>query len=125
MTKSQLLALAAFITTLANEGEAASTETPAGEPSTKPKRGRPPTSATPPPTETPAAPAAPAKPEEPVTPAGKTYEELQAIIRPLVEAGQGADVKKVIAKYGENLKAVSEKPQHHAAFDKDIAALSY
>lgn len=121
MNKNQLLALAAFITTLANEGECGeATETTtaaAGK-----RRGRPPGTATPPATET-APPAQETTAAETVT--GKTYEELQAIIRPLVESGQGADVKKVIAKYGESLKDISTKPQHHTAFEKDIAALSY
>lgn len=117
MTKNQLLALAAFITTLANEGECTETSTTAaaGEATGK-RRGRPPTTEKSPDTE---------KTQEPETVSGKTYEELQAIIRPLVESGQGADVKKVIAKYGESLKDISTKPQHHTAFEKDIAALSY
>ena len=121
MNKTQLLALAAFITSLANEGEA--TNTPAettggGEAPAKPRRGRPAATAEPQ--------TGPQEPEKPAeTVAGKTYEELQALIRPLVEAGQGADVKLVIAKYGENLKAVAAKPETHAAFEKDISALSY
>lgn len=123
MTKNQLLALAAFITTLANEGECTETTTTAAASETTGKRrGRPPGTVTPPATET-APPAQETTAAETVT--GKTYEELQAIIRPLVESGQGADVKKVIAKYGESLKDISTKPQHHTAFEKDIAALSY
>lgn len=55
---------------------------------------------------------------------GKTYEELRALIEPLVKAGQGEDVKKIIAKYSEaGLKGMESK--NHAAFEKDIAALSY
>ncbi len=120
MTKNQLLALAAFITSLANEGEA-QPETPASDAAPKPKRGRPPTAEKP----SEAAPEKEKEPEQPEAPAGKTYEELQAVIKPLVEAGQAADVKKVIQKYGENLKDVSTKPATHADFEKDIAALSY
>lgn len=56
---------------------------------------------------------------------GKSYEELRASIEPLVKAGQGEDVKKVIAKYGANLKEIATKPGTHAAFEKDLAALSY
>lgn len=76
----------------------------------------------------------PADPEpEPETPAapedkqegGKSYEELRASIEPLVKAGQGEDVKKVIAKYGVNLREIATKPGTHAAFEKDLAALSY
>jgi hypothetical protein len=74
----------------------------------KPKRGRPP---------------AAAKGEE-EKPKGKTYEELQALIKPLVEAGQQAEVKKEITKYAENLKDLATKPEKHAAFIRDIEALS-
>lgn len=120
MTKNQLLALAAFITSLANEGSNDLTENPPASEPTKGKRGRPPASATPPAEQTPPA-------EEPAV-TGKTYEELQAIIRPVVEAGQGVDVKKVIKKYAPEtgaLKELATLPQHHATFEKDIAALSY
>lgn len=87
----------------------------------KPKRGRKAAAAQP---ETPAEPAAPAEPTAP-TVTGKTYEELKAIIKPVVEAGNGEDVKKVIAKFAENLKALEGKPEHHEAFEKEIAALVY
>lgn len=59
------------------------------------------------------------------TEGAKTYEELRAMIQPLVKAGQGEDVKKVIAKYAANLKELETKPEHHAAFEKDLAALAY
>lgn len=122
MNKTQLLALTsvttaltAFITSLANGEEVtATTETAAAGEAPVKRRGRPPATEKPPETEQPA---------ETVT--GKTYEELQALIRPLVEAGSGAEVKAVIAKYGENLKAVAGKPETHASFEKDITALSY
>jgi len=118
MTKNQLLALAAFITTLANEEPCAGA--PVSSPDTegapvKPKRGRPPTAT---PTETPPPPA--------VT--GKTYEELQEVIRPFVTAGRGAEVKAIIGKYSsENptLKGLMEFPQHHAAFAADIEQMNY
>jgi len=117
MTKNQLLALAAFITTLANEGNNDLVETPpAGDPpAPKSKRGRPPTTT---PTETPPPPA--------VT--GKTYEELQEVIRPFVTAGRGAEVKAIIGKYSsENptLKGLMEFPQHHAGFAADIEQMNY
>lgn len=78
----------------------------------------------------------PIEPEpEPETPApteakeegGKTYDELRELIQPLVKGGQGEDVKKVIAKYAPEggLKVLATLPQHHAAFEKDLAALSY
>jgi hypothetical protein len=80
-------------------------------------------------------------PEKPITPApaetvaepealaeggGKTYDELRALIAPVVKDGQGEEVKKIIKKYageGGSLKTLEAK--HHAAFEKDIAALSY
>lgn len=55
----------------------------------------------------------------------KTYEELKAMIEPLVKNAQGPDVKKVIAKYAVNLQELATKPEHHAAFETDLAALSY
>jgi len=117
MTKNQLLALAAFITTLANEGNNDLVETPpAGDPPAPKKRGRPPT----PPVET-------KEPEQPAV-TGKTYEELQATIRPFVEAGRGAEVKAIIANYSPEtptLKGLMEFPQHHAAFAADIEQMNY
>lgn len=86
------------------------------------------------------APAAPAEPhagaaaseaqaEQPEpTSEGKTYEELRALIAPLVKDGQGEEVKKVIAKYDPDSNPPSLKTmpaKNHAAFEKDIAALSY
>jgi len=122
MTKNQLLALAAFITTLANESgeacEVTSTTTGATAEPAKPKRGRPPTTTTPP----------AEQPKEPEKPAGKTYEELQEVIRPFVTAGRGAEVKAIIGKYSsENptLKGLMEFPQHHAAFAADIEQMNY
>lgn len=77
------------------------------------------------PAEKPADPAPTEETTEASAEGGKSYEELRALIEPLVKGGQGEDVKKVIAKYGANLKEVSTKPQTHAAFEKDLAALSY
>lgn len=102
------------------------TDTPEpGTPAEAPKKTR--GKAAAPTAEKPAEPAAetPAEPSEEPAAEGKSYEELRALIEPLVKGGQGEDVKKVIAKYGANLKEVSTKPQTHAAFEKDLAALSY
>jgi hypothetical protein len=69
----------------------------------------------------------PAEPEAPVT-GGKTYEELKALIEPLVKGGQGAEVKKLIAKYDPESSPSSIKTmpaKNHAAFEKDIEALGY
>lgn len=114
--------------------EAANPETPA------PKRGKKATTAV---VETPAEPtpeptaAEPAQPAEtPATPApagditNPKYQEHRALINPLVTGDQStaelrAEVKKIVEKYSPNggLKVMAEK--HHAAFEKDIAALSY
>lgn len=97
------------------------TSSPAETPA--PKKGK---KTTPPPVETPTeTTATEAAAEEPAaTEGGKTYEELRAIIEPLVKGGQGEEVKKVIAKYSQaGLKGMEAK--HHAAFEKDIAALAY
>lgn len=118
-----LSATASVLTNLAAEfgGEA-----PAAEPQPEaPKKGKK-TAA--------AAPAAAEPTSEPVTvpveePAGgKTYAELRAVIEPIVKDGKGEEVKKVISKYapgGGGLKELEKLPQHHAAFEKDIAALAY
>lgn len=73
--------------------------------------------------------------EEPVT-GGKTYEELQAIIAPVVRgnkekniAPQGPAVKALIQKYVGSpdgvLTQLATMPQHHAAFIADVEALTY
>jgi hypothetical protein len=67
-------------------------------------------------------PAAP-EPAEETSAGGKTYEELRALIEPFVKDGKGPEVKKIIAKYGTDLKSMEAK--HHAAFEKDISALGY
>lgn len=115
---SVLTALAAEF----NGGDDKPQETAATPEEEKPKRGRKAAAAAQP--ETPAESAALAQPETPAV-TGKTYEELKAIIKPVVEAGQGAEVKAVIAKFAENLKALEGKPEHHEAFEKEIAALVY
>lgn len=59
---------------------------------------------------------------------GKTYDELREVIAPLIKDNQGEAVKAAIAKYatgGGGLKELATLPQHHAAFIKDIEALSY
>jgi hypothetical protein len=125
MKKETLLAIAAAITAIANDLDA-ETAAPAettggGEAPAAKRRGRPPT--TPAPVETPAA----ETKETPVT-NGKTYEDLKVLIDPLVKGGQGPDVKTIIAKYavgGGGLKELATLPQHHAAFEKEIEALSY
>lgn len=97
---------------------AAPTPAPAGDGAEPRKRGRPPG-------------AAAAKPPEGAT-AGNTtaeddtarFESNRALIKQLVDAGQGEDVKKVIAKYSKTgLKDLPADKQ--ADFEKDIAALSY
>ena len=70
----------------------------------------------------------PAEPEpvtEPVVPAtnGKTYDDMKAVIDPLVKEGRGAEVKAAITKYSPTLKEMD--PSNYAAFEKDIEALSY
>ncbi len=63
-------------------------------------------------------------PEVPASNGEKSYEELKALIKPLVEEGRGEEVKKVIAKYSTGGLKMMEV-QHHANFEKDITALSY
>lgn len=116
-----LSAAASVLTALAaefgNSAEEATTTT--AEPASK--RGRKAAAAAPAQEPAPAETAQPDPAEPEVT--GKTYEELRALIKPLVEGGQGAEVKQVIQKYAASLKEI--QPKDHAAFEKDIAALSY
>jgi len=130
----------AVLTALAAEfgsKEAQSTDLTIAEPvaAEPPAPAKPKKQKTAPVVETPAEPAAepekteekPAEPETPVT-GGKTYEELKALIEPLVKGGQGAEVKKLIAKYDPESSPSSIKTmpaKNHAAFEKDIEALGY
>jgi len=55
---------------------------------------------------------------------GERFEKNRELIKPLVEGGQGEEVKKVIAKYSKTgLKDIPATSQ--ADFAKDIEALSY
>lgn len=97
-------------------------------PAEAPKKGKAKAAEKPAPaTEAPAQAEEPKKEESTVT--GKTYEELQALIRPVVKNGLGQEVKDVIKKYTNvdagGLKILEGMPEHHAAFEKDILALSY
>jgi hypothetical protein len=119
-----LSAAGAVLNAFAAEYSGSDVSHPEAEP---PKRGK---KTTPPPVvETPATPApteAAAEPEAAADGEGKTYDELRALIAPVVKDGQGEEVKKIIKKYageGGSLKTLEAK--HHAAFEKDIAALSY
>jgi len=66
----------------------------------------------------------PAAEEKPVT-IGKTYDDMKAVIEPLVKADQGAAVKAVIAKHSPTGKLVDMDPAKYADFEADIDALSY
>jgi len=122
--KAAIIALCAAASALANAAlelaqhfgdndtpEAGDTDTPAAAATTATRgRGRPPKAAT---AETPA----------PAATVGKSYDELRALIQPLVEDGKGEDVKKIVAKYSSTgLKDLPADKQ--AAFVKDIEALT-
>lgn len=118
MSKTTLLALAAFITSLANDSEGAPAATPNETPSgDAPKpRGRPPGSK--------AAPA-PAK-EEPPADEGKkfTREELMATVHPLMKANPSrkAEVAALIKQHGGT--CLSDIPaENQQAFVDDAEAL--
>ncbi len=129
---SLLSAAGAFLTALSAEFAGESTTTT--EPSTpaEPQKTRKPRE---PKAEKPAEPAAPSKePSETFEPAEAppsgvmTFDELKALIEPFVRGGQGADVKKLIAKYDPDSATPSIKTmpaKNHAAFEKDIQALGY
>lgn len=103
----------AFASTIGDESPeaAAQPQAPAaGGEDTKPKRGRP---------------AAQPKAEAPAGPTDEErFEANKTRIKPLVEGGQGADVKAVIGKYSKTgMKDIPADQQ--AAFEKDLEALSY
>jgi hypothetical protein len=85
--------------------------------------------------EKPAAPVVEEKPAEPETPAesaeepsasGKTYEDMKAVIAPLVQEGRGEEVKQVIRKHaGAEGTLKTMDPKFYGAFEKDIQALTY
>lgn len=108
-----LISLAAIGTELVGEAPTEATDTTVGVESTEPKRrGRPPHKAS------------EEKPAEPEKDDAARFEANRALIKPLVDASQGEDVKKVIAKYSKTgLKDVPAASQ--ADFEKDIAALGY
>lgn len=112
MKKETLIAIAAALSAIALEitgEEPADNENGGGEGQDAPKkRGRPPGSTS----------------KEP-TNAGKTLDELREIVRPLLEEGRNDEVKKVVAKYTKVGGVLKDLPaEHHAAFIKDIEALT-
>lgn len=111
-SKSTLLAIAAAITAVAEDIDSGTNETSSGE--APPKRGRPAGSKN--------APAAAAP--EPEKPVGKTYEQLQALIKPLIEATRQPEVKAAIVKFAPTLAELAKLPQHHAAFEQEIENMS-
>jgi len=149
MNKTAILALANAASALANAAVAMAaslaecpnvntpvnpvteTPTPAAAPAApaaeKPKRGRPAKDAAT--VETPAAEvvvetkATEPEPTKPAAPAGKTYEDMRALIQPLVvEQKRGAEVKAIVAKYAVSLSQMD--PKDYPAFEQDIEALS-
>jgi len=119
MSKTTLLALAAFITSLANdsEGTPAATPTPDPAPGDPPKRGRPPGSKNEP------------KPKEEQAPAEETTkkftrEELMAVVSPLMKANPSrkAEVAALIKQHGGT--CLSDIPaENQQAFVDDAEAL--
>lgn len=123
MSKYLFLGIAAIAAAVASSAKAYAdgVEDPApgatGEEAPKRGRGRPPGNATPP--VEPAASGASSGPTD-----ADRFDGNRALIKPLVEAGQGEEVKKVIAKYSKTgLKDLPATSQ--ADFVKDIEALSY
>lgn len=124
MTKATLLAIAAFagaIATTANKlaGETVPEEPTAAElPQPTTRRGRGPAKTEPPPEPEKEKPAAGA-----TAAGGKPESELRELIQPLVDAGRGAEVKKLITKHGGT--RLSDLPAAaHAAFIRDIEGLT-
>lgn len=91
-------------------------EKPTGDAPAAPRRGRPPGSTN--------APKAAIEPEKPAPTGGKTYEELRALIEPLVKEGRNSEVKAILVKYAPDLKTLATLPNHHKAFEADIDGLS-
>lgn len=129
LNKTQLASIFRFIADVLTSTETPAVAEPAtGEAAPAPKRkGRPPgsTNAAPPVVET------PAEPEKPKLPEGaKTLDELRALIKPLILATRGEEVKAVLNKFAPKdhsgdytLSLLSERPETHAEFVKEIEAL--
>jgi len=130
MKKATILLFATAIAAFANDLFEGQGDAPDDNPETgeAPKRkGRPPGSANKAPAEvieqaTPQPAPAPA-PAATVNPLGsKTFEEMRALIGPLVDAGKGADIKAIALRYSpEGLKGLPLDKQ--AAFWRDVQAL--
>ncbi len=98
------------------EAPAAGGEAPAAGGEAPKRRGRPPGGGTP---------AAATAGDTSTGPTdAERFEKNRALIKPLIDAAQGEDVKKVISKYSKSgLKDLPAESQ--AAFETDIAALTY
>jgi hypothetical protein len=149
LTKNQIANILQFIAReLSGENEntvSTETATPSGDTPAPKRRGRPAANSAPAPATTvaPETQQATAEPEKTPDPkpeekkkveGAMTYQDLQVLIQPLIKQVRGLEVKAVLNKYAppdfkvdENnwytLQALSEHPEHHAAFVADIEAL--
>jgi len=141
LNKTQLAALFRFAADLLSEGDtvpAITTGTAENNPPATKSRGRPrkteqavnePQQALPAEPEAKVEQPAPT-PESEKPKAGKTLDELRALINPLVLKARGPEVKTVLNKYAPEghsgdytLALLAERPDTHAAFAADIEAL--
>lgn len=123
MTKNTLLAIAAFAASIAVTAKTLAGEAPEGDPAEipapeekPPRRGRGPA-------KQPEAPAAATLTETKLALAGKTLEELQALIKVPVEGGKGQKVKDFLAAHGAT-KLADLAPEHHAALAAEMKRLT-
>lgn len=123
MQKHQLLALAAFITSLANDAEGVSTETSptTGEATTAPKKPRGRAAAAQVSAETVAEVEATAPAASAPT---KTYEDMQKLIEPWVKGARGAEIKAILHKSFNGIAVKTMDPKDYAAFEVEVLKLS-
>jgi len=120
MNKNTIVAFAAAASAFAQASLAFAQEM-AGETSTpQPEKSAPEATEEPKPSGRGRKAAAPVEKEEPV---GKTLADMQALIKPVIEAGNGVAVKAAISKYTDG-KLADMDAKHYPAFEKDIEALS-
>lgn len=96
---------------------------PTGDTAEKKGRGRPAGSTNKPKETTTAEPEKEEKSEPEKNKVGKTYEELQKIIEPAVKDGKSEEIRVLIKKHGGD-KLSMIPPGNHAAFEKDVDALT-
>lgn len=126
MTKTTLLTIFHFATSIATtafklaeatEGDTPGTDSPAAEPTPTKRRGRPAN------TGTEGGTAAPEPEKEKPAAGGMPLEKLKELIVPVVNGGKGQKLKDFLAAH-DAIKIADLAPEHHAAFAAEMKKLT-